>query len=277
VPDVRFAIMQDLTPVSNPTLALIVPCHNEAARLKPPAFLQFISSHPSVSFVFVDDGSSDATFEILERLRQAAPASIALMRLPTNQGKAEAVRVGILEGIRRNADLVGFWDADLPTPLTAVDDFLALAVKRPEIEIILGSRVNLMGRHIRRKPWRHYLGRVFATAVSLALDLPVYDTQCGAKVFRTSQAVAAVFPKPFDSRWIFDVEILARYLAQPAAAGDSPRQARIYELVIPAWHDVPGSKLRWFHYFRATFDLARVWRARHRAAKKGAAESAGAE
>jgi glycosyltransferase involved in cell wall biosynthesis len=256
--------MQDLTPVSDPTLALIVPCQNEAARLDPPAFLAFLSSHPSVFCLFVDDGSRDATPEILERLQQAAPASIAVMRLPTNQGKAEAVRVGILEGIRRQADLVGFWDADLPTPLSAVDDFLALAAKRPSIEVIFGSRVNLMGRDIQRRPWRHYLGRVFATAVSQALDLPVYDTQCGAKVFRASEAIAAVFAKPFDSRWIFDVEVLARYLAQPAAAGDPPRRARIYELVVSAWHEMPGSRLRWFHYFRATFDLARIWRARRR-------------
>jgi dolichyl-phosphate beta-glucosyltransferase len=260
--------------MDRPTLALVVPCHNEAARLHPPAFLAFLSSHPSVFCLFVDDGSRDTTFEILERLRQAAPASIAVMRLPSNEGKAEAVRTGILEGIRRQADLVGFWDADLPTPLSAVDDFLAVAAKRPEMEIILGSRVNLMGRDITRRRLRHYVGRVFATAVSLALDLPVYDTQCGAKVFRASEAVAAVFAKPFDTRWIFDVEILARYLAQPAAAGDPPRQARIYELVVPAWLEVPGSRLRWFHYFRATFDLLRIWGARHRAAKKEAAERA---
>ena len=257
-------MMQDLTPVPDPTLALIVPCHNEAARLHPQAFLAFLSSHPSVRCLFVDDGSRDATHEILERLQLAAPASIAVMRLPTNQGKAEAVRIGILEGIRRQADLVGFWDADLPTPLAAIDDFLALAAKRPEMEVIIGSRVNLMGRNITRKKLRHYLGRIFATAVSLAVDLPVYDTQCGAKVFRASEAVAAVFARPFDSRWIFDVEILARYLAQPSAPGDPPRRARIYELVVPAWHEVPGSRLRWFHYFRAIFDLMRIWRARRR-------------
>ena len=132
------------------------------------------------------------------------------------------------------------------------------------MEVILGSRVNLLGRDIRRRPWRHYLGRLFATAVSLSLDIPVYDTQCGAKVFRASPAIDAVFAEPFGSRWIFDVEILARYLAQPVAAGDPPRRSRIYELVVPAWHDVPGSRLRWFHYFRAVADLFRIWRAGRR-------------
>jgi hypothetical protein len=151
--------------------------------------------------------------------------------------------------------LVGFWDADLSTPLEAVDDFLALAARRPEIDIILGSRVMLMGRDIRREAWRHYLGRVFATGVSLSLGLPVYDTQCGAKVLRANEATAALFAAPFHSPWIFDVELLARYLALPAAPGEPARRDRIYELAVPVWHHVPGSKLRTADFLRAAFEL----------------------
>jgi glycosyltransferase involved in cell wall biosynthesis len=243
-------------------LALIVPCYNEAARLIPQAFLDFAASHPSVWLLFVDDGSTDATFQILDRLRSSAPGSIDLMRLPSHQGKAEAVREGILEGLRREVELVGFWDVDLSTPLRALDDFLALAAKRPEMDLILGSRVMLMGRDIRRKVWRHYVGRVFATAVSRTLDLPVYDTQCGAKVFRVNEAIAAVFATPFRSRWIFDVELLARYLALPAQPGEPPRRSRIYELAVPVWHHAPGSKLRWFDFLRAVVDLIGIRRTR---------------
>ena len=256
VPDVKKAMIQDVT------LALIVPCYNEAARLDPAAFAGFVSSHPSVSLLFVDDGSTDATAEILLRLQEAARNAVSVMRLPSRQGKAEAVRLGMLEGIQRQADLVGFWDADLSTPLAAVDDFLALAAKRPDVDVILGSRVKLMGRDIQRLASRHYLGRVFATAVSFTLDLPVYDTQCGAKVFRVNDAVAAVCATPFRSRWIFDVEVLSRYLAQPVRAGEPPRRARIYELAVPAWHHKSGSKLRWTDYVRAVPDLFRIWRDR---------------
>ena len=246
----------------HPDLALTVPCYNEAARLDERAFLDFARPRPSVSLLFVDDGSTDETFQILERLRQSAPDSITVLGLPSHAGKGEAVRVGILEGIRRRAELVGFWDADLSTPLTAVDDFLALVGKRPEIDVILGSRVMLMGRDIRRLAWRHYLGRVFATVVSLTLDLPVYDTQCGAKVFRVNDRLATVFARPFRSRWIFDVELLARYLRLPDEAGAPPRRSRIYELAVPVWHHKRGSKLRVADYFRAIVDLARIWRDR---------------
>jgi glycosyltransferase involved in cell wall biosynthesis len=241
-------------------LALIVPCYNEAARLNEPAFQGFLSSHPAVSVLFVDDGSTDATFEVLERLRRSAPDRIGVMRLETNRGKAEAVRLGILDGIRRRAEFVGFWDADLSTPIGAVDDFLTVAAKRPEMDILLGSRVMLMGRDIRRSARRHYLGRVFATAASVALNLPVYDTQCGAKLFRVNDATSQAFASPFRSRWIFDVEVIARYLAVPDQSVGPARRARIYELTVPAWHDVPGSKLRFFDFVRSMFELASIWR-----------------
>ena len=242
------------------SLVLIVPCFNEAARLDGQAFLDFAASHPDVRLLFVDDGSDDGTSGILDRLKDNAPDRLDVIHLPSNQGKAAAVREGILEGLRGRPDLVGFWDADLSTPLSAVDDFVAFAAKRPDIDIILGSRVMLMGRDIRREAWRHYFGRVFATGVSICLDLPVYDTQCGAKVFRAIETLAAVFEKPFHSPWIFDVEVLARYLRLPVEEGDPPRQSRIYELAVPVWHHVPGSKLHWADFVRAVYELIYIHR-----------------
>jgi hypothetical protein len=177
--------------------------------------------------------------------------------------------------------VIGFFDADLATPLQAVDDFLAVLRTRPAVELVLGSRVMLMGRDVTRRPARHYLGRVFATAVSHALDLPVYDTQCGAKMLRVNAATASLFDVPFHSRWVFDVELIARYLRLPAAPGEPARRDRIYELVLPAWHDRPGSKLRWFDLPRAMVDLGHIWRerlaherpARHSAISEGVARA----
>jgi glycosyltransferase involved in cell wall biosynthesis len=245
-----------------PELALVVPCYNEAERLDPQEFLRFAATHPTVRLLMVDDGSIDATAEILARMCAAAPASVATLHTSVRSGKAEAVRTGILAGIAQRAELVGFLDADLSTPLRAIDDFLAVLRGRPAIEFVLGSRVMLLGRDVSRSMGRHYLGRAFATAVSHALDLPVYDTQCGAKILRVNEATATVFAEPFRSPWIFDVELIARYLRLPAAPGEIPRHKRLYELVVPAWHDVPGSKLRWYDFARAAVDLAHVWRER---------------
>ena len=257
-------------PVTSPDLSLVIPCHNEAARLDSESFLQFAAAHPGVHLVFVDDGSDDETWAILERIRTAAPDAVTTIGHSPRRGKAEAVRAGILVGLAQGAPLVGFFDADLSTPLSAIDDFLALLRQHPTFEFVLGSRVKLMGRDIRRKVTRHYLGRVFATAVSLVLDLPVYDTQCGAKVLRVNAATATLFAAPFHLGWIFDVELIARYLALPVGPGEPRRRDRLYELVLPAWHDRPGSKLRWHDFARAVVDLGYIWRERVRPARRAA-------
>ena len=243
-----------------PELTLVVPCYNEAARLDPQEFLRFAATHPTVRLLMIDDGSVDATPEILGRMCTAAPQSVEALRKPSRSGKAEAVRTGILAGIEGRAALVGFLDADLATPLRAIDDFLAVLRGRPALEFVLGSRVKLLGRDVTRKTTRHYLGRVFATAVSQALDLPVYDTQCGAKVLRVNRGTASLFREPFRSPWIFDVELIARYLRLPVAPGEPSRRDRLYELVVPAWHDIAGSKLRGSDFARAAVDLASIWR-----------------
>src|SRR5262249_59105570 len=106
----------------------------------------------------------------------------------------------------------------------------------------LGSRVKLLGRTIDRRIGRHYRGRIFATLASLVLDLPVYDTQCGAKLFRTSAILAAALSRPFRSRWSFDVELLQRLVL---GFGGVPALAvrEIVEEPLAVWRDVPGSKL----------------------------------
>lgn len=245
-------------------VVLVVPCYVEAARLTPDVFLAFLPARPWLTLLFVDDGSQDSTGAVLASIASRCPAQVRVHRLAAHAGKAEAVRVGVLEAARLEPDYIGFWDADLSTPLGALDDFVALARKRPDVDLLIGSRVNLMGRDIRRSMARHYVSRVFATAASHALDLPVYDTQCGAKLFRATADVLGLFQQPFRSRWIFDVEILERYLALPAAPDGPPRRARIYEVVLPEWHEVPGSKLRRMDFLRSFVEVFGVWRRRRR-------------
>ena len=70
--------------------------------------------------------------------------------------------------------------------------------------MVFGARVALLGRQINRLPSRHYLGRIFATLASTVLSLRIYDTQCGAKIFRNSATFRSAIAEPFDSPWIFD-------------------------------------------------------------------------
>lgn len=245
-----------------PRTVLVVPCFNEEKRLRPDVFRAFAKAWPEGGFLLVDDGSSDRTFWMLEGLQAALPGSFEVLRLSRNVGKAEAVRSGIRQAFQSDAEYVGFWDADLATPLETVRLFEEVLRERPAVEMVLGARVRLLGKDIRRNPARHYLGRGFATAVALVLGIEIYDSQCGAKLFRATADVRRVFDEPFTSRWIFDVELLARFIQRKRAAGVTNVEALLYELPLPEWHDQKGSKLRTADFGRALLDLWRIRRSR---------------
>jgi dolichyl-phosphate beta-glucosyltransferase len=242
-------------------LILVVPCFNEAHRLPVEEFRRFSSPNARVDFLFVNDGSTDDTAKVLERLVGEDPQRFGVLNLETNSGKAEAVRSGTVTALQRRPDFVGFWDADLATPLSEVTSFLGIFAERPEIDMVFAARVRLLGRSISRNPGRHYFGRVGATLISSSLGLAVYDTQCGAKLFRVTDAVASVFSEPFLSRWIFDVEIIARYVR---LRGRDDAARAIYELPIMVWKDVKGSKVRSTDFGRALADLWKIHRAYNR-------------
>jgi glycosyltransferase involved in cell wall biosynthesis len=245
---------------ASPQIFVVVPCYNEAQRLAVDKFHEFAAAHPDVRFLFVNDGSRDDTLRVLQELRERAPAYFDVLDLQQNQGKAEAVRRGMLQAFAAPVQYVGYWDADLATPLDELPRFIAALERHPERDICFGSRVRLLGRSIDRNAVRHYLGRLFATVASFVLDLAIYDTQCGAKVFRAREQTRSLFATPFSVNWTFDVELIARLQAQTATrsrSGDA--NARIYELPLNRWHDVAGSKVRSTDFFKAFFEMLRVY------------------
>lgn len=239
---------------------VVIPCYNEAARLQPEFFLTFVEREKQVEFLFVNDGSSDETLAMLLKMKERQPERIHILDKQPNAGKADAVRVGMLHALQlEGVGFTGFWDADLATPLSVIPQFLLKLEEAPGVEMIFGSRVRLLGHAIHRKPVRHYLGRCFATVVSLMLQMPVYDTQCGAKLFRVTPDLRTVLTAPFQSRWIFDVEILARFMALHQS---DPRFASrsIYESPLPQWEDVAGSKVSPLDFLVAFGDLLKIRR-----------------
>jgi hypothetical protein len=94
--------------------------------------------------------------------------------------------------------------------------------------------------------------------VSLVLGIAIYDTQCGAKVFRVTPNTAALFDRPFLSRWIFDVELIARRLEGFDAQRRAEAGALLIEHPLMAWTDMSGSKLGPADLFVAALDVVRI-------------------
>lgn len=237
-------------------ICLVIPMYNEASRLNIPEYEAFLESHEKVDLLLVNDGSRDDTLGVINSVAERY-SNAKVLDLVTNHGKAAAVRLGMLEAAKKNYSWVAYWDADLATPFSEVRHFASL-FQNPQIDMIMGTRLLRLGVQISRKWYRHYLGRIFATFVSLALKLPVYDTQCGAK-FIKGDLVEPLFKAPFLSKWIFDVELLFRLRNYHREQGRRTEE-RVFELPLNFWKDVTGSKLSPFDFLKAPFELLRIHR-----------------
>lgn len=253
--------------VQKPATAIIIPCYDEADRLALNIFLSFAGKHRHVSFIFVNDGSTDNTPEVLKELCQKNPQQIILIETKENNGKAAAVRKGFLKAFDGQYKYIGYWDADLATPLDVINDFLDI-LESKQLSIILGSRVKLLGYNIKRRLLRHYLGRFFATIVSLILGIQIYDSQCGAKIFKNDNTLQAIFREPFTTNWIFDVEILARFILLQKYSTSLNIEEKIVEFPLKSWQDIAGSKIRIVDFFKAALDIIRIFSMFHGFPKK---------
>lgn len=222
---------------------LIIPLFNEASRWNS-TYWQEVAEIPEIELTFVNDGSSDATHEKLKEFARSLPCTV--IDLPSNVGKANAVRIGLQAALKSAAGGVGFMDGDGAFAVgdiqAMVEEFRARASDpgdelTPVVDAVWSSRVALAGRDIRRRFSRHYLGRVIATMISPGIPNVPYDTQSGFKLFRSSQTLGECLDQPFRTRWFMDVELLQRWWQITG------RPMNVWEVPLMSWKDVPGSKV----------------------------------
>jgi glycosyltransferase involved in cell wall biosynthesis len=238
--------------------AIIVPCYNESKRLKINVFENYLGEETNVFFIFVNDGSTDDTLELINQLHSIAPSQVLCKSLDKNKGKAEAVRQGFLMAFELGFQNIGYWDADLSTPLHLINELCEL-LEEGKISIVMGSRVRLLGYSIKRSAVRHYLGRIFATFASMVLGLHVYDTQCGAKIFKNSPELRTVFAYPFSVRWIFDVEILARFKIIRKNREAGIMETTSLEYPLKNWTHMYGSKVKCSDFLIGAIELTKIF------------------
>lgn len=231
-----------MTPDRGPAL-IVIPAYNEGRRL--PALLEEVAGllrgRGDVHVLVADDGSQRDESQAVEASVARAAESLGggpqgplrHERHERNRGKGAVLR----EAFAAHAsgyEVLGFLDADGSTPFAEALRLLDLLRAHGDAwDACIGCRLKCLGIPVDRKVSRHAIGRVFATLVSSLFGIPVYDSQCGAKVFKASLLTPELLDLCDDDRWLFDTQLVISLWS---------RGARIRECPV-AWHDVPGSKV----------------------------------
>ena len=240
------------------THLIVVPCYNEADRWNPSYWMDLVSIK-GVRWIFVNDGSLDATQDLLTHFVNVyceGIKSASVLSLETNVGKGEAIRQGWNHAMStehlQKFSSVGFIDADGAFEKSDIERILATfksKVTGGPFQSVWSSRVSLAGRNIERHARRHYIGRIVATFLSAGgYELP-YDTQSGLKLFENTPAFQDAIQLPFRTRWLFEMEIMGNY---QFIHGDS---MSIWEMPLLNWRDVGSSKITRYEAIRIVKEL----------------------
>jgi glycosyltransferase involved in cell wall biosynthesis len=235
------------------TLAIVIPCYNEANRLPVMSYKSFLNKTRDVSIFFINDGSSDETGHLIHEMVMEFNEQVHLISLKKNKGKGNAVFEGF-HFVLNNHDFkkIAYLDADLATSLE--ECYQLTNCVEGKISLVFGSRILKLDNNIKRKWYRFFLGRLVATAISKSLKLSLYDSQCGCKIFDQSLA-DKIFVEPFLSKWLFDVEIFFRAIK---VYGRKNIKEHIKEVPLNEWVDTPDSRVSPWYFFRLWLDLYKI-------------------
>lgn len=216
---------------------MVVPCYNEEFRF-PFAYWMEIIEKTDAIWLFVDDGSTDGTLNILNKLTSQ---KVFTLSLTVNLGKSEAIRKGFLEALQRtelNISTIGYLDCDGAFKLEDIKYFLELAKIEEHYSMLWSSRVCLAGSEIERSNLRHYIGRAINTYLWAGTPSKIYDTQSGLKIFRFRSFLPTLLEEEFKTKWFVDLEMYIRWLTFER------HSSIVREVPVKYWKEVGGSKVR---------------------------------
>ncbi len=159
-----------------PEVSLVIPLYNEAEslpELQASLAAALMPYADRCEMIFVDDGSTDGSFERLKALRDG-DKRVKLVRLRSNQGKAVALAAGFREAL---GEIIVTMDADLQDDPKEIPKFLQKLEEG--YDLVSGWKV------MRHDPWlRRLLSAIFNRVTSRLTGVRLHDFNCGFKAYR---------------------------------------------------------------------------------------------
>ncbi|WP_425350866.1 glycosyltransferase family 2 protein [Bifidobacterium colobi] len=141
------AVNTDKRAASSPIIYFVLPCYNETEGLAHTADVlctkvDTLINNSTISsksrILFVDDGSKDGTWKIIQRLHNSNEQLFGGVKLAHNRGHQNALFAGLMTARAQGCDAAISMDADLQDDVNAVDEFIANF--RNGDEIVYGVR-----------------------------------------------------------------------------------------------------------------------------------------
>jgi glycosyltransferase involved in cell wall biosynthesis len=227
---------------SRPLVDLVIPVLNEVKALE--KSVTTVREFLARTFPYrwritiADNGSTDGTREVGERLEKQFPGEVFFFAIP-ERGRGRALR---LAWTASPADIMAYTDVDLSTELEALE-VLCRAIHAEGCDLGTGSRLQKESR-VTRGPKREFISRCYNLMVKAVLFTSFSDAQCGFKAV-SREVVHKVIPRVKDQAWFFDTELLALSEKQGFKIKDHPVKwvddddSRV-KIASTAWEDVKG-------------------------------------
>ncbi len=220
----------------NPEISIVIPFFNEEGSLLKlyERLLTVLGGiHRSFEVIFVDDGSLDGSYEVVNRIAKNDPR-VKVIRFRVNKGKAQALREGFIEAQGR---IVLTMDADLQDDPEEIPNFLA--------KINEGCDLVSGWKKRRRDPLEKRIpSKLFNRVTSWITGLSLHDFNCGFKAYK--HEILSDIPLYGDlHRYIPALAYWQGYTVGEIEVNHYPREHGI-------------SKYGWHRYFQGFFDLFTV-------------------